>query len=110
LFVHKKCLSLKKGLDEIDMKEMKVIFLQYRIDWEILLQEVVGPTHVLFHSNHFGTLSLCIFLRRDLIWFCTGTDRISNYLNLSFFLLQNLNKILLNFARWDLFVQKVLKV
>src|SRR5579871_3111651 len=35
----------------------------YRNDWEILLQEVIGPTHVLFHSIHFGTLSLCIFLR-----------------------------------------------
>ncbi|CAM4756399.1 unnamed protein product [Rotaria magnacalcarata] len=45
-----------------------------RIDWEILLQEVIGPAHVLFHSIHFGTLSLCIFLRRDLIWFCTEPE------------------------------------
>ncbi|CAF0909926.1 unnamed protein product [Adineta ricciae] len=45
-----------------------------RIDWEILLQEVIGPTHVLFHSIHFGTLSLCIFIRRDLIWFCTEPE------------------------------------
>ncbi|CAF0974246.1 unnamed protein product [Adineta steineri] len=45
-----------------------------RTDWEILLQEVIGPTHVLYHSIHFGTLSLCIFLRRDLIWFCTEPE------------------------------------
>ncbi len=55
--------------------EIIYILLIYRIDWEILLQEVIGPTHVLFHSIHFGTLSLCIFIRRDLIWFCTGTYR-----------------------------------
>ncbi|CAF0761011.1 unnamed protein product [Didymodactylos carnosus] len=45
-----------------------------RVDWEILLQEVIGPSHVLFHSIHFGTLSLCIFLRRDLIWFCSELE------------------------------------
>ncbi|CAF0803144.1 unnamed protein product [Rotaria sordida] len=45
-----------------------------RTDWEILLQEVIGPAHVLYHSVHFGTLSLCIFLRRDLIWFCTEPE------------------------------------
>lgn len=48
----------------------------FRTDWEVLLQEVIGPTHVLFHSIHFGTLSLCIFLRRDLIWFCTGRRKL----------------------------------
>ncbi|CAF0778757.1 unnamed protein product [Didymodactylos carnosus] len=46
-----------------------------RVDWEILLQEVIGPSHVLFHSVHFGTLSLCIFLRRDLIWFCSEPEQ-----------------------------------
>ncbi|CAF0841743.1 unnamed protein product [Rotaria sordida] len=45
-----------------------------RMDWEILLQEVIGQAHVLFHSVHFGTLSLCIFLRRDLIWYCTEPE------------------------------------
>ncbi|UJR23090.1 hypothetical protein I4U23_026113 [Adineta vaga] len=45
------------------------------IDWEVLLQEVIGPTHVLFHSVHFGTLSLCIFLRRDLIWYCSEPEQ-----------------------------------
>ncbi|CAF1369554.1 unnamed protein product [Adineta steineri] len=44
------------------------------LDWEVLLQEVIGPKHVLFHSIHFGTLSLCIFLRRDLIWFCSEPE------------------------------------
>ncbi|UJR25818.1 hypothetical protein I4U23_007168 [Adineta vaga] len=56
----------------VGTQEMSVA--KKRIDWEILLQEVIGPTHVLFHSIHFGTLSLCIFLRRDLIWFCTEPE------------------------------------
>ncbi|CAF3428368.1 unnamed protein product [Rotaria socialis] len=45
-----------------------------KTDWEVLLQEVIGPVHVLFHSLQFGTLSLCIFLRRDLIWYCTEPE------------------------------------
>lgn len=61
------------------------------MDWEILLQEVIGPTHVLYHSAHYGTLSLCVFLRRDLIWFSTG---ISSTINLN-----EKNTILLSFFR-----------
>ncbi|CAF0946703.1 unnamed protein product [Rotaria sp. Silwood1] len=45
-----------------------------RTDWEVLLQEVIGQNHVLYHSIHFGTLSLCIFLQRNLIWFCTEPE------------------------------------
>ncbi|WAR31929.1 INP5E-like protein [Mya arenaria] len=40
-------------------------------EWEILLQETIGPTHVLFHSASHGALHLAVFIRRDLIWFCT---------------------------------------
>lgn len=45
-----------------------------RIEWEILLQETLGPSHVLFHSAYLGTLHLAIFLRRDLIWFCSEPE------------------------------------
>ena len=44
----------------------------YRKDWEVMLQATLGPTHVLFHSASHGSLHLAIFIRRDLIWFCSG--------------------------------------
>ncbi|CAF2312683.1 unnamed protein product [Rotaria sp. Silwood2] len=56
------------------VSDLIIVCTQEIIDWEILLQEVIGPAHVLYHSVHFGTLSLCIFLRRDLIWFCTEPE------------------------------------
>lgn len=42
-----------------------------RYEWEVILQETLGPSHVLLHSAYLGTLHLAIFLRRDLIWFCS---------------------------------------
>lgn len=46
-----------------------------REEWEIGLQETLGPGHVLFHSVELGTLHLAVFLRRDLIWVCSGNIR-----------------------------------
>ena len=43
-----------------------------REEWEFGLQETLGPGHVLFHSVELGTLHLAVFLRRDLIWVCSG--------------------------------------
>lgn len=42
-----------------------------RHEWEVRLQDTLGPTHVLFHSYSLGTLHQAIFLRRDLIWYCS---------------------------------------
>lgn len=42
-----------------------------RTEWEVTIQEVLGPTHLLLHSHYLGTLHLTIFIRRDLIWFCS---------------------------------------
>ncbi|XP_012531148.1 inositol polyphosphate 5-phosphatase E isoform X2 [Monomorium pharaonis] len=42
-----------------------------RHEWEAALQETVGPSHVLLTSSNLGTLYLAIFIRRDLIWFCS---------------------------------------
>jgi hypothetical protein len=39
--------------------------------WELQLQTTVGPSHVLLHSASYGVLHLCVFVRRDLIWFCS---------------------------------------
>ena len=44
-----------------------------RREWEVKLQETLGPQHVLFHSAVHGVLYLSIFLRRDLAWFCSGS-------------------------------------
>ncbi|KAK4873733.1 hypothetical protein RN001_013093 [Aquatica leii] len=42
-----------------------------KFEWEVCLQETLGPTHILFHSTSLGTLHLAIFMRRDLIWYCS---------------------------------------
>ncbi|XP_045771661.1 inositol polyphosphate 5-phosphatase E-like [Maniola jurtina] len=42
-----------------------------RTEWEITIQEVLGPSHLLLHSYYLGTIHLTIFIRRDLIWFCS---------------------------------------
>lgn len=38
----------------------------------------MGPTHVLVQSISFGSLYLYVFLRRDLIWFCSGEDSVKS--------------------------------
>ncbi|KAL0841173.1 hypothetical protein ABMA28_014916 [Loxostege sticticalis] len=42
-----------------------------RTEWEITIQEVLGPSHLLFHSHYLGTIHLTVFVRRDLIWYCS---------------------------------------
>jgi len=42
-----------------------------KTEWEVRLQDTLGPSHVLFHSASLGTLHLTVFLRRDLIWYCS---------------------------------------
>ncbi|XP_028043992.1 inositol polyphosphate 5-phosphatase E-like isoform X2 [Bombyx mandarina] len=42
-----------------------------RTEWEITIQELLGPSHLLLHSYYLGTIHLAIFIRRDLIWFCS---------------------------------------
>ncbi|RWS08352.1 72 kDa inositol polyphosphate 5-phosphatase-like protein [Dinothrombium tinctorium] len=39
--------------------------------WEIEIQRTIGPSHVLLHSCSLGVLNLDIYIRRDLIWFCS---------------------------------------
>ncbi|XP_043914454.1 phosphatidylinositol polyphosphate 5-phosphatase type IV isoform X2 [Protopterus annectens] len=43
-----------------------------RDQWEIRLQEILGPHFVLLYSAAHGVLFLAIFIRRDLIWFCSA--------------------------------------
>lgn len=43
-------------------------------EWEISMQETIGPSHVLFHSETLGTLYMGVFIRRELIWFCSEPE------------------------------------
>lgn len=49
-----------------------VVVLSCRREWEIRLQETLGPHYVLLHSAAHGVLYMSVFIRRDLIWFCSG--------------------------------------
>lgn len=40
--------------------------------WEVTLQEQIGPTHVKYSSYYHGSVGVTIFIRRELIWFCSG--------------------------------------
>lgn len=46
----------------------------YLKGWEIELQTTLGPNHVLLHSSSLGVLHLSLFVRRDLIWFCSTPE------------------------------------
>ncbi|KAL8174555.1 UNVERIFIED_CONTAM: inositol polyphosphate 5-phosphatase, partial [Gekko kuhli] len=43
-------------------------------EWEIRLQETLGPHYVMLHAAAHGVLYLSVFLRRDLIWFCSEVE------------------------------------
>ena len=38
------------------------------------MQETLGMNHVLVHSASHGVLHLAVFVRRDLLWFCSSTS------------------------------------
>ncbi|XP_043576578.1 phosphatidylinositol polyphosphate 5-phosphatase type IV isoform X1 [Chiloscyllium plagiosum] len=46
-----------------------------RREWEIRLQETLGPHFVLLYSAVHGVLQLSLFIRRDLIWFCSEVEQ-----------------------------------
>ncbi|XP_036384754.1 phosphatidylinositol polyphosphate 5-phosphatase type IV isoform X1 [Megalops cyprinoides] len=43
-----------------------------RREWEIRLQESLGPYYVMLYAAAHGVLYLSVFIRRDLIWFCSA--------------------------------------
>ncbi|XP_008840183.1 72 kDa inositol polyphosphate 5-phosphatase isoform X3 [Nannospalax galili] len=45
-----------------------------RREWETRLQETLGPQYVLLSSAAHGVLYMSLFIRRDLIWFCSAGD------------------------------------
>lgn len=42
-----------------------------RREWELTLQETVGPSHVVYHSVQHGTLHIAVLMKRELIWYCS---------------------------------------
>nr|XP_055126338.1 phosphatidylinositol polyphosphate 5-phosphatase type IV isoform X3 [Symphalangus syndactylus] len=45
-----------------------------RREWETRLQETLGPHYVLLSSAAHGVLYMSLFIRRDLIWFCSEVE------------------------------------
>ncbi|XP_032117702.1 phosphatidylinositol polyphosphate 5-phosphatase type IV isoform X1 [Sapajus apella] len=45
-----------------------------RREWETRLQETLGPHYVLLASAAHGVLYMALFIRRDLIWFCSEVE------------------------------------
>lgn len=63
---------LPTGVEHVpDLVVMGTQESQERFEWEVILQETLGPSHVLLHSTTLGTLHLAVYIRRDLIWFCS---------------------------------------
>ncbi|OCT96077.1 phosphatidylinositol polyphosphate 5-phosphatase type IV-like [Xenopus laevis] len=46
----------------------------YRQEWENRLQRTLGHRYVLLHSAAHGVLYLSLFIRRDLVWFCSAVE------------------------------------
>ncbi|XP_044848534.1 phosphatidylinositol polyphosphate 5-phosphatase type IV isoform X3 [Mauremys mutica] len=59
-------------------QDMYVIGIQEgcpdRREWEIRLQETLGPHYVMLYSSAHGVLYMSVFIRRDLIWFCSEVE------------------------------------
>ena len=49
-----------------------LVYVCDRREWEIRLQEALGPYYVMLYAACHGVLYLTVFVRRDLIWFCSG--------------------------------------
>lgn len=45
-----------------------------RREWETRLQETLGPYYVMLYAASHGVLYLSVFVRRDLIWFCSEVE------------------------------------
>ncbi|XP_030063484.1 phosphatidylinositol polyphosphate 5-phosphatase type IV isoform X2 [Microcaecilia unicolor] len=64
--------------DDDFVHDMYVVGIQEgcpdRREWETCLQEILGPHYVLLHSAAHGVLYLAVFIRRDLIWFCSEVE------------------------------------
>ncbi|KAG8188199.1 hypothetical protein JTE90_021221 [Oedothorax gibbosus] len=51
--------------------------MQSRWEWEVCVQGCLGPSHALLCSSSLGVLHLALFVRRDLLWFCSEPEEAS---------------------------------
>lgn len=42
--------------------------------WELKLQETLGPNYVLLHSHALMGIQLCVFVRRQLVWYIRNVE------------------------------------
>lgn len=54
------------------IKQISLLDCVCRREWETRLQETLGPHYVMLYAASHGVLYLTVFVRRDLIWFCSG--------------------------------------
>lgn len=45
-----------------------------RREWDTCLQETLGPHYVMLYAATHGVLYLTVFIRRDLMWFCSEVE------------------------------------
>uniref|UniRef100_A0A8C5HGM8 Phosphatidylinositol polyphosphate 5-phosphatase type IV n=1 Tax=Gouania willdenowi TaxID=441366 RepID=A0A8C5HGM8_GOUWI len=45
-----------------------------RREWDIRLQETLGPYYVVLYAASHGVLYLTVLVRRDLVWFCSEVE------------------------------------
>ena len=69
VLVHKKMTSRQASVLYAD------VCVCHRREWEIRLQETLGPYYVMLYAASHGVLYLTVFVRRDLIWFCSGLSQ-----------------------------------
>eukprot|EP00042_Codosiga_hollandica_P034639 m.244454 g.244454 ORF g.244454 m.244454 type:complete len:706 (+) comp54462_c0_seq1:144-2261(+) len=48
-----------------------------RRNWEVKIQETLGEQYVLMHSRALYAIHLCVFIKRDLIWYMSKVDSAS---------------------------------
>lgn len=65
------CMVYMPDIYAVGVQEAASSASDYFREWETELQTTLGPSHVLLHSVSLGVLHLAIFVRRDLIWFCS---------------------------------------
>ncbi|CAB1321724.1 unnamed protein product [Coregonus sp. 'balchen'] len=69
--------GLPNNLDDLLLptdSELHKTFTSSEREWEIRLQETLGPYYVMLYTASHGVLYLTVFVRRDLIWFCSEVE------------------------------------
>lgn len=63
-------IKMSNRLNQFNFTNLKLFFSRH--EWQLKLQETFGPSHVLVQASNFGVLQLSVFVRRELVWFCSS--------------------------------------